>query len=238
MADYVVSDNESIILHINNDSGADNSPPDDVRVQKFQSSPVELLTLSEPPKIKLTGRIERGDTIVLDNDATGSTGTIAQLAKGNTVRGEIAYETGEARLQTLGANDDDITLRSASDVVVWLDVDDDAANARFQFRNHDGTNDHLSVYEDGDLTLFDGDITVAKDGNDVVVVVGTGTGAKGAVDLAAPGGSPARASVLVLETAAGTPWWLWVDGNGLLRIHSADPGSDDTLGTAVRDQTA
>ena len=138
-------------------------------------------------------------------------------------------------METPAGLDENIRLRSASDIVVKLDHDNNGS-AQFVVENYAGT-DYLTVSEDGTVSVFGGRLLFQPAGTfDAEVVVAPGNNYAGELWLRAETGAGARAGLLVLEEEDGTPHYLWVDTSGNLRVHTSDPGTDDTLGVAVGSQ--
>ncbi len=240
MADTTVDATDNVIFHVNQDGTTDEG--EFFRVKK-QTSETAVFTVAEDGDVTLTGDIRRGSLVAMDVTRTGD-GDVVYFKKGGTKRLTIAKNQGQAQLITGAGTDDDLVLYSTHDVVMVLDHDDDTATSHFKVKNQ-GLTSLFDAGDDRKTRWYDtsGNTQIELDigTTDVDFEIGKHAGTRGVLALMRDNTSGSeRAGVLALdrEDIAGIPRYLWVDTDGKLRIHTADPGTSDTgVGTVVGTQS-
>jgi len=231
-----------VFAWINEDGTSDEGH--ELRVEHLQN-PNTLMQVQEGGDWILQGTLERDDPFALDNTLGGS-GTMCEFEKTSTTRLQVSYvsASGQVRIRTLDAQDLDITVKSAGDILAVLDHDDASASNAFRLRNSDG-NDCVTIADDATFEVSnDGTVSIrfSISGGDARVESGVSATYRGYVYVRRDSDSGAeRCAVLTLEDQEGTDWYLWVDSNDRLRISEegvvGDPGADPDRGVIVGTQT-
>lgn len=239
MSDEPIDSNTDVIFWFNKASGSNNGRY--FRVQKH-SSPTTVFEINEDGHVTLTGPLQRAAPLIF-NTTIGGDGDVVEFKKGGVVRLSLTRfgsGTGSA-LSTHALLDQDLVLQAAGDIHFVLDHDDDsgspngfrltnaASSARFEVLNsmttrwYDNSGDQQAelVVGASDTELFLGQ---QSDGRGVL-----------RVRRDASSGDE-RPGVFQFSQESGSSSWLWVDDDGLVRIHTADPGTDITAGTIVGTQ--
>ncbi|MBM4368065.1 MAG: hypothetical protein FJ102_17775 [Deltaproteobacteria bacterium] len=230
MPDTTTTSADNIYAWLNNDALGDSG--NYFRVQK-QTGATEVFRVDQVGNVHVFGTLRRSGTHELMNDRAGS-GAIARFMKAGQDQGSIGYRNASSGNQAYFYAVGPLAIRSAGDIIFHLDSDGDATE-EFQVRDY-ADNLVLQVTENGAFRLCDAgapEITL----EDGVLHVGADE-QRGIVQVLrdATAGSE-KAGLLVLEDAAGQAYYLWVDSSNRLRMHNANPGSNDLLGDVVGSQT-
>jgi hypothetical protein len=192
--------------------------------------------------------LESAVPIWIANSAAGA-GTIAEMSKGGTshllfkwdsTNSAIVLET-DAGITT----DTDLYLRSAGNVKVTLDYDNDQTGT-FSVLDYSGSS-LLSISDSRVFSLFSASNTVLQAAQtagttnyDSKLLLGGVSDFRGRVQLGRDSSATKRAGVLTFEVEDGGLWFVWVKTDGKLMISDTkdeDPDTDDTNGTVVGTQS-
>ncbi|MBM4368064.1 MAG: hypothetical protein FJ102_17770 [Deltaproteobacteria bacterium] len=240
MADTYVQGPDNVVVWINDSTGADASKVFQVKHLTGSNPPV-LLEVREVGDVIVYGGIRRQGDIFLHNTSMGD-GTVTTWKRGSTTVATAEYESATGMVfQTPSGSGLDQRFAAAGGVTIQI-----GPAAGVQARNPSGGN-YWQVTDDGMVFkdalghmliewypaigwMYGG--TVAR------VEVGSAyDGFRGVLRVRADTAA-GKPGVLELRAKDGTPYFLWVRAStGFLHIHDADPGSNDALGTEVRNQS-
>lgn len=247
MADATLTSPDNVLITCNDDVTSDNF--NFVAIRKW-STGVVLAKFLESGEVQITGTISRGSSIDINNTAAGN-GTILRLQKTGTIRLVVDYTSGTGvTFETPSGTDDPIVLKSASDVAVILDHDNDSGTTnKFRIKDNAGKSRFdvviSSTVEQANLRDANEDLVLsaqydsANDRMDLDVGGSRSTSnpLRGQIKAWHDGGATTKPGLLVLNDKSGNDWYIWVDTSGVLRIKTTDPGNSDTTGTVVGTQT-
>ncbi len=238
MADTYVQGPDNVVVWINDSTGADASKVFQVKHLSGANPPV-LFEVREVGDVIVYGGIRRQGDILLHNTSMGD-GTVATWKRGSTTVATAEYESAAGIVfQTPSGSGLDHRFSAAGGITVQM-----GAWGSFQARKPSGGNywyvtDGGMVFSDalGHL-LMEWYPTTSWTFGGTVARVDVGSpyeGYRGVLRVRADTAA-GRPGVLELRAKNGTAYYLWARTNGRLHIHDADPGTNDALGTEVRNQ--
>lgn len=225
---------DNVLVWINSAGVADAGEVFQVKHLNLANPPV-IFEVREVGDVVIYGAIRRRGTITVRNTTAGD-GTMATFKRGSNEIISFAYSAADgASIEGASSLDYDIVFRSANDVSLQV------SSALFL---DNGTmtvvtlQDAQCVWTDntGAYTMS-WEMEYASSGEeDAYMRVGGGNPGYRGVFRVRANTAAARPGLLKMERESGTPYYLWVDTTGRLHIHTVDPGSNDGLGTKIKDQ--
>ncbi len=230
MPETVQSDQDVIVWINKNKTSSDG---DEWRVVK-QTAAKEVFTVEEDGTTTITGSLERSGAHVVRNHTAGD-GTIASFRRNAGVVLKVGYSSTEgALIETTSSAELDINFRSAGDVIVVADADDDSGTLGRGVFVRDSGGNGVVVFSLGQATFYDSsgniEVQLSSDAGldrDSRMDFGGGDSLRGHVKVFADTTNTKQA-ILEMQDQDGTTYYLWVDTAGKLRIDTTDPGGSDT----------
>ncbi len=237
MADNVVFATGNVYLHVNDDSATNSA--NEFAVHKWSTGSV-LFRVLEGGEVFEIGEIRRANPLVFQNTDT-SASIIARFRMESMTRLELQYTSSQAVFITTATSPEtSLELTGNPGVYLILDADADSSPNYVRIRNGGGS-DRWVMGDDKSMTWYNSASAVqaeytAGSGN-VVLTLGSNASVQGYLKVHAQTTGTARAALLELDGEGTIQGFLWVDASGVLRIHTSDPGADDTLGVSVGSQS-
>lgn len=248
MPDATLTASDNVLVTCNDDATTNNS--NYIRFRKW-STGVLLAEIQESGALVVTGPVQRAGIHDFANTNTGD-GDISVFTKGSTQRLAVNYTSATGVIIKAVSGTDGIALRSRGHMYldledgggvagdVNLEIRDNNKNPLFVFKA--GSAGHQMLVQDtaGNYYVV---LTHDKSASPEYAFVTVGNGSmsprrRGIIHVINDGTADAeKPAVLHLFNKSGYSSWLWVDNAGKLRIHTSDPGTNDTLGTVVGTQT-
>ncbi len=233
----VAQSDQDVIAWINKNLTTSNN--NDWRVVKWTEAK-ETFKVEEDGTVTVTGAFERSGALKVRNSTTGD-GTIAIFQRNGGVVTRVGYSSAEgARIETTAGAGLDVNFRSAGDVIVVADSDDDSGGLGRGIWVRDSGGNDVVVFTIGGVASFNDSSDEiqaqfhanANEDRDSRMMIGGGGSLRGHAKVYADTTNNKQA-LLKMQDQDGTTYYLWVDTAGRLRIDTSDPGTDDTPGSST-----